>query len=307
MTQSTQDGTSTPDRTETGGPRIFAVIPVHNRVDQTLRCLRSLSTGTVTATAVVVDDGSTDGTAWAVAHAHPDAVVLRGDGDLWWAGATNLGVEHALANGADYVLTLNNDGVLAPTALEVLLDLERTDGPALRCSQRHHLDRPDHVSSVGRVMDWTLPRGYRRATPGGDEPIRVDAAGANAMLVPRRCFDEIGPFDAEHFPQCWSDWDFQLRAKAAGWSLYTVPASVVLEDQATVGPRLASETNLADAVRLVMSRRSPYHPAFTWRFYRRHAPPGRAVVYVFGRYKGLVKTVVRHHLRRRSRLPATAR
>jgi GT2 family glycosyltransferase len=304
MTQSTRNRTSPAGP---GGPTIFAVVPVHNRVRQTLRCLEALAAGTVPATPVVVDDGSTDGTDRAVARAHPDAVVLRGDGSLWWAGATNVGVEHALANGADYVLTLNNDSVLAPTALEVLLDLERIDGPALRCAQRHHLHRPDHVDDVGRVMDWAQSRGYRRIPPGGDAPIRVDAAGANAMLVPRRCFEETGRFDAERLPQCWSDWDFQLRAKAAGWSLYTVPASVVLEDRSTVGPRLTSTTNLADAARLVVSRRSPYHPAFTWRFYQRHAPRGRAPFYVYGRYKGLVKTVARHHLRWRRRRPADTR
>jgi GT2 family glycosyltransferase len=301
MTQSIPNGTYSGLPGDQRGPSVFAVIPVHNRVRQTLRCLKALSASTVPTIAIVIDDGSTDGTAGIVARAFPDAVVLHGDGNLWWAGATNLGVEHALANGADYILTLNNDSVLAPTALEVLLDLERTDGPALRCAQRHHLDRPDHVDDVGRVMDWTMPRGYRRISPGGDRPIRVDAAGANAMLVPRRCFEETGSFDAQRLPQCWSDWDFQLRAKAAGWSLYTVPASVVLEDRSTVGPRLTSTSNLADAVHLVVSRRSPYQPAFTWRFYRRHAPPGRALVYVFGRYKGLVKTVMRHHLRGRRR------
>jgi GT2 family glycosyltransferase len=41
---------------------IFAVIPVHNRIGQTLRCLKALAASTVAAVAVVVDDGSSDGT-----------------------------------------------------------------------------------------------------------------------------------------------------------------------------------------------------------------------------------------------------
>jgi GT2 family glycosyltransferase len=296
----TQSMTNRTQRTEPR-PTVFAVIPVHGRVDQTLRCLRSLEAGTVTATAIVVDDGSTDGTARAVARHHPDAVVLHGDGHLWWAGATNLGVEHALAHGADHVLTLNNDGVLAPTALEALLDSERTGGPALRCSQRHDLDHPDHMITAGRLMDWDDPAGYRKVDPGGDAPILVDTAGANSMLVPRRCFEETGLFDAARFPQCWADWDFQLRARARGWPLYTVPASVVLEDLSTTGPRLTPRTDLRAAVRLVTSRRSPYYPLFLWRFFRHHAPRRRVAALVFGRYERLARTVVVNRPRWRDR------
>jgi GT2 family glycosyltransferase len=285
-------------------PAVFAVIPVHGHVDQTLRCLRSLEAGTIGAVAVVVDDGSTDGTAEAVARHHPAAVVLHGDGNLWWAGATNLGVEHALAEGAEHVLTLNNDGVLAPTAIEALLESERTGGPALRCAQRRDLDRPDCMTTAGRLMDWRDRTGYRTVAPGGDAPILVDIAGANAMLVPRRCFEETGLFDAARFPQCWADWDFQLRAKAKGWSLYTVPASVVLEDRSTTGPRLTSSTSLPAAFRLVTSRRSPYFPPFLWGFYRRHAPTWRAPVLVFWRYGRLARTVAVNHLRRRAGLTA---
>jgi GT2 family glycosyltransferase len=284
-----------PSAAADGQPVVFAVIPVHNRVGQTLRCLESLAAGSVPATAVVVDDGSTDGTAEAVARHHPDAVVLRGDGNLWWAGATNRGVEHALAHGADYVLTLNNDGVLAPTALEALLESERDGGPALRSSQRHDLDRPDHVPTVGLVIDWTAPRGYRRAPGGGQEPVRVDAAGANSMLVPRQCFEDVGLFDAERLPQCWADWDFQLRAKAKGWAMYTVPASVLYEDQSTRGPRLSPRMSLAQATRLLASRRSPYYPPFAWRFYHRHAPRRRFPGLLLGRYGRLAKAVVRYY------------
>lgn len=38
-------------------------------------------------------------------------VVLNGDEDLWWAGATNLGIKYVLENikDSDFILTLNND------------------------------------------------------------------------------------------------------------------------------------------------------------------------------------------------------
>ena len=72
---------------------IYIVIPVFNRREETLRCLDSLVTQTYTNfIVIVVDDGSTDGVGDAVQAGYPDTIVLKGDGNLWWAGATNLGV-----------------------------------------------------------------------------------------------------------------------------------------------------------------------------------------------------------------------
>ena len=91
---------------------IYVVIAVKNRLPFTRRCLADLSAQHgVDVTTIVVDDGSTDGTLDMLARDFPSTVVLRGDGDLWWTAATNLGVAWALkrATDADYVLTLNND------------------------------------------------------------------------------------------------------------------------------------------------------------------------------------------------------
>jgi GT2 family glycosyltransferase len=236
---------------------------------------------------------------------HPDAVVLHGDGDLWWAGATNVGVEYALAHGADYVLTLNSDGVLAPSAIAALLDAEGTAGPGVYCSRRHDLRHPHRVCGVGVVFDWSRREGYRKVPAAGMRPVAVDACGANAMLVPRRCFEEVGLFDADRLPQNYSDWDFQLRAKAVGWATYTVPGSVVYEEVTTRGPRCPPRLSVMGAARLLTSRRSGYYPPYQWRFFGRHAPDGRLPALLFWRYGLVARSVVWHYLRLGPRPPAT--
>ena len=278
-------------------PSIFAVIPVHNRVGQTLRCLRALSASTVPAIAVVVDDGSTDGTAREVERHHPDAVVLPGDGELWWAGATNAGVRYARNQGADYVLTVNSDGVLAPSAIAALLDAEGRTGPGLYCSRRHDLGDPERVCGIGVVFDWSRRVGYRKVPAAGLRPVAVDACGANAMLVPSRCFEEVGLLDADRLPQNYSDWDFQLRAKAAGWTTYVVPDSVVYEDLSTQGARCPPRLSVVGAARLLTDRGSGYYPPHQWRFFGRHAPGGRLPALLFWRYGLVARSVVWHYLR----------
>jgi GT2 family glycosyltransferase len=276
-------------------PKIVAVIPVHNRVDQTLRCLRSLAAGTVAPAVVVVDDGSRDGTPEQVRREFPAAVILTADGNRWWAGATNIGVEYALAHEADFVLTVNNDGVLHPRAVEALLDSERSRPRSLLVSQRHDLADPERCWSAGVVFDWHRRFPLCAAPVGGSEPFPVDASGANSMLVPRSCFDEIGLFDAGGLPQNWADYDLQLRAKAAGWRVFSVPSSIVYVDLSTTGPRLAATTRLSDAVRLVAAFRSPYYPPHLWRFFRRHAPASRFPVVVLYRYLAVAASVARHY------------
>ena len=87
---------------------VFIIIPVHNRKALTHDCLASLETQTwKDFRVIVVDDGSTDGTADMLRTMFPSVIVLTGNGNLFWTAATNLGIRYALAQGATHILTLN--------------------------------------------------------------------------------------------------------------------------------------------------------------------------------------------------------
>jgi GT2 family glycosyltransferase len=144
-------------------------------------------------------------------------------------------------------------------------------------------------------FDWDRRAVLRPAPVGHAKPFPVHASGANSMLVPRRCFEEIGMFDAEGLPQNWADYDFQLRAGAAGWRVYSVPNSIVYVDLSTVGPRLGATLSPAAAARLVTSFRSPYYPPHAWRFFRRHAPARRFPVVMVNRYLRVAASVARYY------------
>ena len=100
---------------------LYVVMPVHNRRALTERCLAALAEQTVRGFGViVVDDGSTDGTAEMVASHFPEVEVMKRDGSLWWSGSVNLGVKHALSKGACAVLLVNDDTTPAPDFVEAL-------------------------------------------------------------------------------------------------------------------------------------------------------------------------------------------
>lgn len=100
----------------TAPPLLVALLACHNRRALTLECLDGYfaqNVGDVQLACVVCDDGSTDGTAEAIAAAYPDRVdIVPGDGDLYWAAAMALAERRAMRRSPDYLLWLNDDTTL---------------------------------------------------------------------------------------------------------------------------------------------------------------------------------------------------
>src|SRR6476660_7924680 len=94
--------------------KVVVVTPVHNRRDETLMCLRSLSRcklDNINLHVIIVDDGSTDGTSDFVNKEFPEVEILKGDGNLWYTAGTNRGMERALFYEPDHILAVNNDSI----------------------------------------------------------------------------------------------------------------------------------------------------------------------------------------------------
>src|SRR5215813_1669796 len=145
------------DHDTAGNPTIYVVIPVHNRLDATWECLESLSCQTYQHfNIVLVDDGSTDGTAEHISQKYPEVAILRGDGNLWWTGATNLGVRYTTQHCRedDYVLTLNNDTVLPPEYLKTMMSLARGAPKSLIGSIAHDYCHRDVCIDEGVGIRW---------------------------------------------------------------------------------------------------------------------------------------------------------
>lgn len=215
------------------GVRVEIVTPVHNRKALTLGCLRSIAAidrDGLDVHVVVVDDGSADGTADAIAAEHPDVEVIRGDGTLWFTAGTNVGVRRALTRHPDFVLMINDDQLFDPQCLRAMVDTARAYPRSVVGALLFRWDTPDRLFQTAPVWD-TWRGGWRhwyhqssRTVP--DRPWTVDLIVGNCVLVPREAFDACGLMDARRFPN-FGDAEFTPRLRKAGWRLIIDPRAHV--------------------------------------------------------------------------------
>lgn len=213
-------------------PTLTAVLTCHNRRATTLACLEHLFAQQPPAglrlRAVLVDDGSTDGTAQAVADAFPDVQLLSGSGQLYWAGGMRLAFAAARADGADYYLWLNDDTLLRPDAVGRLLDTLATvaDGAddAVIVGTTHAPDtgRPTYG---GRVRcSWWHPLKYALVPPT-EVPVPCAVMNGNCVLIPAPVAQAVGNIDPS-FTHAMADFDYAMRARRHGIGVWVAPGVV---------------------------------------------------------------------------------
>lgn len=213
-------------------PSVAAVVVNWNRRDDTLACLASLAETSYAQHApdawsvILVDNGSTDGTAAAARARFPTTDVIALPENRGFAAGCNVGLRRALAAGADYVLLANNDTVVAPDMVEQLvLVAERERDVGLLSPVIFYHDQPARVWSAGyRQRAVTLSAQSPDRRPNAGAPYPVDRVYGCGVLIRRSVLEDVGLFD-ERFFMYYEDADFCRRAQAGGYRLLVVPAA----------------------------------------------------------------------------------
>jgi GT2 family glycosyltransferase len=222
------------------------VIPNYQGEQLLEPCLAALAAQTLRpARTIVVDDGSTDGSAAVVAR-HPDAEWLPLGQNRGFSAAVNAGIAAATA---PLVALLNTDALPDPGWLEALAGA-LDDDPAISLAASRMLFHDGSVNAAGDAFDIRGRGGYNRGLhepdgPRFDEPRLVFGACAGAAIYRRSLFADIGLFD-EAFRLSWEDVDIDLRAVLAGHRCLYVPGAVVHHTQGAS----------SDASRLALERRN---------------------------------------------------
>lgn len=210
-------------------PPVALLVLNWNQREMTLECLASLArTSYPRLQTVLVDNGSTDGTAEAVRKAHPDVHVLETGANLLFAGGNNAGLRYILTGEAEYIVLLNNDTLVDPGFLEPLVACLQ-DNP--RCGvvspKIYYSLEPNRIwYAGGEISFWTgaLRHVGIREIDGGqyDSPRETEYATGCCLLIRRTAVEQIGLLD-ESYRMYTEDADWSIRARRAGWTVWFEP------------------------------------------------------------------------------------
>jgi GT2 family glycosyltransferase len=228
--------------------RVAIVAPVHNRRELTLQCLKSLSrlnSDGLEIVTIIVDDGSTDGTADSIRAEFPDVRIVAGNGELWFTEGTNVGVRASMEYEPKYVLMINDDQVFDPRFLQYMVETAEKFPRSVVGSLLLLWDRPHKLFQTAPVWD-TLKGGWRHwshqtvwTVP--DKPWSVDLIVGNCLLVPAAAIEECGLMDAKRFPN-FGDAEYTPRLKRAGWQLLIDPRARVFCQPNNIPERIRNKT-----------------------------------------------------------------
>jgi GT2 family glycosyltransferase len=210
---------------------VWVVVLNWNGLSDTLACLGSLG-GQHYASwhVVVVDNGSRGPEAETLEASGLASRVISSPHNLGFAGGSNVGIRHALQNGADYIWLLNNDTIVDPECLTTLVaagDADERVGLLSPVIYDHAA--PHTLKFAGTVVDFD--RQERVHLTSVDDMTRT-AEGAplalwgTALLIKRAVVERIGLLDERYFAYT-EDMDYSVRALNAGFGTKVVPGAVV--------------------------------------------------------------------------------
>ncbi len=189
---------------------------------------------------IVVDNGSSDGSAEFVRLAFPSVSVLALETNLGFGGGSNAGFR---AGRNDIAVLLNNDMRVAPDFLAPLLG-SFSDGTIFAVScQIFFTDPSKPREETGLTQGWWENGQLRvrhRDDPQIKEAFPCFYAGGGSSAFDRRKFLELGGFDEILAPFYLEDTDLGYMAWKRGWKvLYQPDSRVWHEHRGTIGKKFA--------------------------------------------------------------------
>jgi N-acetylglucosaminyl-diphospho-decaprenol L-rhamnosyltransferase len=235
---------------------IDVVIPTHDGWELTEHCLQLLARQTVAHTAIVADDGSSDGTPAAVRREFPAARVVETGANLGFSVACNRGAE---AGTGEVIVLLNNDVECPVDFLERLVAPLADDARVGSAAAVLLQPQDELVDSVGLTADRTLagfPRHHGRPVAEAGDPVPVLTGPSGAAGGYRRAaWEEVGGLDEGVFFYL-EDLDLALRLRSTGWeAAAALDARAVHRGAASIGPRSARQRRQAGFSRAYFLRR----------------------------------------------------
>lgn len=191
---------------------------------------------------VVVDNGSTDGSADFLRQRYPQVKLVALPQNLGFGGGSNAGFRAAKN---DIVVLLNSDMRVEPDFLAPLLEGFHDPRVFAVSCQIFFSDPTKKREETGLTQGWWADGGLRvrhRLDDALRERMPCFYGGGGSCAFDRHKFLELGAFDDLLAPFYLEDTDMGYQAWKRGWWVYYEPRSVVWhEHRGTIGKKFSPE------------------------------------------------------------------
>lgn len=265
------------------GKVLSIVIPVFKEQSNLRLCLKSLYKSTYkNFFIIIVDHGCDDAITQWVKREFPDIICLRGSSDLWWSGATNIGVKYALKQGHDLIMLLNHDCYLRKDTIGNLLSSNNDINKIVAPIQIDIHTKKELVCAYSFFLlgfsTVIPPARWCKSLYSNNLVSTGLIIGGRGVIIDAEVFRSVGLLDEVNLPHYGADHDFYLRCKKSGFKLYTCKTAIVDVDDSV----RYSEHTLPDSMgngiaKNLLDRKSHRNIKDTWTLFSNHFPiPGFA-------------------------------
>lgn len=214
-------------------PLTYIIILNWNGWQDTIDCVESCLKLTYSHVRIlIVDNGSTDGSMVKLHERFPDIDLLQTGRNLGFAGGNNVGIRHALEQGADYVWLLNNDTIVDPSALSELVHIaKRDDTLGIVGSKIFYYDQPDVIWFAGGWIQYLTGNcghigQHEKDINRSEKVTEVDFITGCSLLIKSNVIKKVGLMDERYFLY-YEDADWNLLVKECKYKIYYVPTAKV--------------------------------------------------------------------------------
>jgi GT2 family glycosyltransferase len=208
-------------------PLVCVVVLTWNDTSMTRICLRHVFASTYANMRVIlVDNGSREPCGRTLKAEFPGVELIEIPQNKGFAGGGNVGLTRAMALDPKYVLHLNNDAFVQPTAIERLVRTMEADGTIGIAHALLLYPNEERVqfyrATLDRDLAWHDHHHVGEMLSSREWPT-VDSAFVPACVIMYRAeaLQRVGLYD-ETFGTSWEDFDICLRFTDAGWRIVAV-------------------------------------------------------------------------------------
>lgn len=206
-------------------PTISIIFPTHNGGSEPIDFLTSLEAQKYPhhkIEVIMVDNNSTDGSITSIRKKFPFVTIIKNKNNRGFSSSINQGL--ALAHGA-YLCIANDDSVFEPSCIVRVLDyFEKNPSVGIVGGAVYRKSNQKKLVSAGYFFNFFT--GNIKPNTDINSLTTPDWIEGCGLFFNRSVFARIGFFD-EGYPYYFEDFDYCVRARAAGFKVMTLPQVLI--------------------------------------------------------------------------------